>query len=113
MNAPRHDPDALKAALAAYLEALRIDAELRAARDLANRRCLQYGETFGKARQAAATAIKREGGSLMYDGYFWEVDRNGCLTVKQVNVNVDAIDAVKRHEPTELHLTPPTAEKAA
>jgi hypothetical protein len=113
MNTPRHDADALKAALTAYLEAERIDTELRAARDLAQRRCLQYGETLGKARQTAAAAIRREGGSLMYDGHFWEVNERGYLTVKPVGVNVDAIEAVKHHEPTELQLTPPASEKVA
>lgn len=113
MNAPRHDPDQLKAALVAFLEADRLDAELRAARELAHKRCLQHGEVVGRARQAATAAIRREGGSLMYDGHFWEVDERGHLSVKQVNVNVDAIEAVKRHEPTDLQLTPPASEKVA
>ena len=112
MNAPRHDPDELKAALDAYDAAEREQLRLDQARDEAHKKALRHGAVLNAARQRAATVLKREGGTVTYGDRFWKADQDGRVTQEPVRVNLDAIDEVKKHQATALVLTPTEPEQA-
>ena len=104
MNAPRHDPDELKAALDAFAAAQREDERLQAAREDALRKHYAHGLVLRRAREKAAELLKREGGSVVHNDQFWKTDGQ-AVTHEPVKVNLDALD--------ELRLTEPPSEKAA
>lgn len=111
MNAPRHDPDELKAALEALADALRIDHELLEQRERVTRQIGAHAHVLIKARNAAARVLRREGGTVTYGDQFWSVDHNGYVTCQPVRVNLDAIEEVRKHGETKLQLTPPPSEE--
>lgn len=113
MNAPRHDPEELKAALDAFAEAERVHDELKMQREQLYRKVGHQSTVVGHARERAAKALKREGGAVTYGERFWKVDDHGYVTCEPVRVNLDAIDEVKKHKETALILTPGESEKAA
>lgn len=112
MNAPRHDPDELKAALDTFLEAEQQEAALKAQREDLSRRIGQQAAIFSAARDRASKLLLREGGAVTYGERFWKAEESGRVTHEPVRVNLDAIDEVKRHKATNLVLTP-NEEKAA
>lgn len=103
MNAPRHDPEELKAALDAYQAAQNENARLAAALEEARRKAFAYGPVLSKARDHAAALLKREGGTVVHNEEFWKLD-GAAVRHEPVKVNLDALD--------ELRLTP-TDSKAA
>lgn len=104
MNAPRHDPDELKAALDAFAAAQREDERLRAAQQDAQRKHYAHVEVLKTAREKAAALLKREGGSVVHNEQFWKTDGQ-TVSHEPVRVNLDALD--------ELRLTESPSEKAA
>lgn len=103
MNAPRHDPEELKAALDAYQAAQNENARLAAALVEARNKAFAHGATLSKARERAAALLKREGGTVVHNEEFWKVDGE-AVRHEPVKVNLDALD--------ELRLTP-TDSRAA
>jgi hypothetical protein len=112
MNAPRHDPDQLKAALDAFAAAERKAAELEDERARVAKAIWAHGAVLNQAREAAAKLIAKEGGSVIHADQFWKTE-DGRVVREPVRVNLDAIEEVRRHQATELHLTPPDSEKVA
>lgn len=113
MNAPRHDPEEIKAALNALHEVLTRQHSLRQQADALRRQAFQLESVIGPAREKASKLLRQEGGTVIHEGRTWKVNSHGAVSFEDAGVNLDAISNVQRHEPTELHLTPPASEKAA
>lgn len=105
MNAPRHDPDALKAALDEYARTEAEHSRLRRLSEEARAAAFAHNTALETARKKAHELLRREGGTVVHNDEFWKVDGQR-LVHEAVKVNLDAIDELRLH-------SPPSEDKAA
>lgn len=98
MNAPKHDPDALKAALDEYARTESEHIRLRRAKDEAHAAAFAHGSVLQAARKAAVELLRREGGTVVHNDEFWKVT-DQALSHEPVKVNLDALDELRLHSP--------------
>lgn len=112
MNAPRHDPEALKAALDAFLDHETQELQLKEQLNRLSADLNRLRTRYIAIRDEAADALKKEGGRVVHNGQFWKLEDTGRVSHEDASLNLDAIEAVRRGEPVALTLTSPTSKAA-